>query len=196
MTDPKIFGLTGGIGSGKSTVAKLFATHGVPCLDADDIARKLREPGKAGHAAILKQFGTVDRSALRELISKDPSAKQTLESILHPLIKTESDLALKKLKQENPSAPFILYEAALLIEAGRIPDFDGLIMVTAPEHLRIKRIMARDQSSLDQATRLVSTQLSDEERAKFAQYIIQNDGTAHELAVKVQKVLDQIICAC
>jgi dephospho-CoA kinase len=189
----KIFGLTGGMGSGKSTIAKLFAEQGAPCIDADQVARKLREPGQPGNQAIQKRFGTTDAPSLRQIISQNPTARKDLEAILHPLIKAASDLALKEAAQSHPQAPFLLYEATLLIEAERKSDFDGLIIVTASVTERVKRVVARDQITEEQALRLIQTQMKDEERLLHATYTIKNEGSLEDLRLQVRKVLDQII---
>ena len=191
----KVFGLTGGIGSGKSTVAQFFEQLGAPSVDADQIARRLREPGQKAHDLILKRFGTTDRFQLRAILSTDPQAKSDLESILHPLIKTESDLELQKQAQAHPSAPFLVYEASLLIEAGRANDFDGMIVVTSPETDRIRRIMERDRVTLEAAKAMIQAQLTDQERLKYAHFVIKNEGSLQDLRAQVQKTLDQIISA-
>jgi dephospho-CoA kinase len=189
----KIFGLTGGMGSGKSTIAKLFSAEGIPCVDADQVARQLRQPGQAGHLAIQNRFGTTDAPTLRKLISENSMAKQDLEAILHPLIKTASDQALREAALAHPQAPFLLYEATLLIEAQRQKDFSGLIIVTAPVTERVKRVVARDKIAEKLALRLIETQMKDEERLLHATYTIQNHGSLEDLRLQVRKVLDQII---
>ena len=189
----KIFGLTGGIGSGKSTVAKLFEELGVPCLDADTIARKLRQPGEAGYDLILSRFGTTDRGRLREILSQDPVAKKDLEAILHPLIKEASDRELKNLATANPQAPFLLYEATLLIEAGRTQDFDGVILVTAPQDERMKRVGLRDQTTSEATLRMIQSQMIDEERKAHATHVIENHGSLEDLRGQVKRVFEGII---
>jgi dephospho-CoA kinase len=187
----KVLGLTGGIGSGKSTVARLFQTlGGVPFLDADQVARDLRAPGARGHAAILQRFGTADRKALRELLTRDPQGKADLEAILHPLIREESERRLKELEHTSPSAPMILYEATLLIESGRARDFDGLIVVTAPLPDRLARIASRDGISQDEALALIESQSPDSVRLSLADYHIQNLGSLADLESQVRKILD------
>lgn len=190
---PKIFGLTGGIGSGKSMVAKLFAKSGIPCVDADSIARALREPNGAAAPAILARFGTLDRMALRKALSDDPNAKQDLEAILHPLIAEKSAEAFIEQQTNTPHAPIILYEASLLIEAGRLSDVQGLIIVTSPLPDRVKRIMERDRVTEDQANAMINAQNTDEFRLKHPHYRIKNDGNLLHLEQEVTKVLDQII---
>ena len=197
-THLKRFAITGGIGSGKSLVVKIFNEIGIPSLDADAVARELREPGKPAQQAILKRFGTDDRQALRAILSQDPQAKKDLEAILHPLIKTESEARLTQIeaqeaaKAPNDRAPFILYEAALIIEAGRAKDFDGLIVVTAPDALKIQRIQARDHTSAEAAEAMVKAQMTDQERLNHATWSIENAGSLNELRQSVRKLLDQL----
>ncbi len=189
----KLIGLTGGMGCGKTTVAKLFEEMGALVLDADAVARKTRAPGSAGHDAILARFQTVDRLELRRILSESPEAKKDLESILHPLIRAESDREISRLQKAHPDAPCLLYEATLLIEAGRVQDFDQLIVVTAPLQSRIARIASRDRVSPEDALLIIQSQNTDEFRLPFADYVIENPGDLPDLKQKVRKVLDQII---
>jgi dephospho-CoA kinase len=108
----RIIGLTGGVASGKSTVARLFTDQGIPVLDADRIARKLREPGGVAHPLLLQRFGTDDPKKLREIIFRDSQAKADLEKLLHPLIIKASEEAAREELKNNPQAPFVIYEAA------------------------------------------------------------------------------------
>jgi dephospho-CoA kinase len=188
----KRIGLTGGIGSGKTTVAKLLQAEGIPIIDADQVARDLRAPGGAAHAAILTAFGTDDRAQLRDLISRDPAARAQLESILHPMILQESSKRLDEAAAAHPEAPFLIYEATLLIEAGRKTDFDGILVVTAPLEARIQRIIARDPMSREQAAAIIQAQSPDEFRVQHATWVIDNDAGFDDLKLKVRKALDQI----
>lgn len=185
-------GITGGIGSGKSTVAKLLQNEGVPIIDADQVARELRAPGGLAHDLILQKFGTTDRQILRDLISKDPQARHDLEAILHPLILSESRRKLDEAAAQHPEAPLVAYEATLLLEAGRAQDFDAILVVTAPEEARIQRILARDPMSRAQAEAIVRTQNSDDYRMARAHFAVQNDGGFDDLKLKVRKALEQI----
>ena len=187
----KRIGITGGIGSGKSTVVKIFNELGIPVVDADRVAKQMREPGQPAHTAIMKRFGTDDRAALRKILTTDPLAKQDLESILHPFIQAASELEFKLL-EESSAAPFLLYEASHLIEAGRAKDFAAVIVVTAPEPLRIARIQARDHTSEEAARAMINSQMKDEDRLKFASFTIENSGTEEQLRQKVRKLLDQL----
>jgi len=187
----KRIGITGGIGSGKSTVVKFFNELGIPVVDADLVAKQMREPGQPAHTAILQRFGTDDRSELRKILSQDPVAKRDLENILHPYIQAASELEFK-LVEESSSAPFLLYEASLLIEAGRAKDFDSLIVVTAPENDRIARIQARDRTTPEAALGMIRSQITDEERLKFASFTIDNSGSLDDLRQLVRKLLDRL----
>ncbi len=189
----KKIGLTGGIGTGKSTVARLFhEIAGVPVMDADAMARALRAPGGEASAPILKRFGTLDPSALRALLASDSKAKADLEGILHPLIREKTAQEFARIGRENPNAPFLVYEASLLIEAGRAQDFDAVIVVTAALPDRLARIMNRDGSSKEAALALIGAQSSDEFRLKHADYHIQNLGSLEDLRLQVAKTVDQI----
>ncbi|MBS1958709.1 MAG: dephospho-CoA kinase [Bdellovibrionales bacterium] len=188
----KRIGLTGGIGSGKTTVAKLLQAEGIPIVDADEVARDLRKPGAAGHQQILARFGTDDRLKLREIITQDTQARVDLEAILHPLILQESRVRMDDVAMRHPEAPFLIYEATLLIEAGRHSDFDGILVVTAPEESRIQRILTRDPMSREQAQAVVQAQNLDDYRLKHATWVIENDGGFDDLKLKVRKALEQI----
>ncbi len=189
----KRIGLTGGIGVGKSTVARIFnEIGGVPTLDADQVARALRAPGGRAEPLILKRFNTTDRTQLREIITKDPLAKKDLEAILHPLIQQISESEFKRLESESSGAPFLIYEATLLIESGRAPDFDAILVVTAPLPDRLSRIMARDGISKEASLALIDSQMSDADRLKVADYRIENLGSLDDLKTQVRKTLDQI----
>jgi len=187
----KRVGITGGIGSGKSTVVKFFNELGIPVVDADLVAKQMREPGQPAHTAVIKRFGTDDRVALRKILGSDPQAKKDLEDILHPYIQAASELEFK-LVEASSKAPFLLYEASLLIEAGRAKDFDALIVVTSPKKDRIERIQARDQTSAEAAEAMIRAQMDDSERLKFATFTIDNSASLDELRQAVRKLLDQL----
>ena len=186
-------GLTGGIGTGKTFVARIFDSLGAIIIDADEVARFLRQPGNPGYQAILDQFGTTDRTELRRLVSSSSEAKSDLEAILHPLIKLESERRMEEAMRNYPHAPCLIYEATLLIEAGRAEDFDFVVLVTAPLKERLKRIAKRDQISEDDSLKMVEAQNIDSYRIPHSQFIIQNHGSTADLEERVRKVLEQII---
>ncbi len=186
----ELWGLTGGIASGKTTVAGLFEEAGIPVLDADRISRDLSVPGGAAHDAILKRFGTSDRAKLRETVFKDPEARRDLENLLHPLIAQESLKRAQALAaQVNRPRRVILYEAALLVETARHKDLDGLIVVASDPALRKKRLSSRDAMTAEMADRMIAAQISEEERKKHAIYVIENHGDLEELRQAVQTAI-------
>ncbi len=183
----KVFGLTGGIASGKSTASLFFSEAGIPVIDADLVARELTDHGGRAHDAVLKRFGTTDRAKLRELVFADAKARADLEAILHPLIREESARRISETQ-----APLVIYEATLLVETGRFKDFDGLIVVEAPREERIQRLMARDHSTREIAEKILASQASDESRRAVATFVITNTGTLDELKAQVQALASRL----
>jgi len=180
----KIWGLTGGIASGKSTAAAFFKDAGIPVIDADDIVRELSAPGGLAYPLIVKKFGTADREKLCAIILKDAEARQDLEAILHPLVQAESFARAEKLAQ-----PHVIYEAALLVETGRYRELAGLIVVNTPAETRIKRLMKRNRLSEDTAKKLIAAQTSDEIRNAAATHVMNNVGSLSDLKTEVRKFL-------
>jgi dephospho-CoA kinase len=192
-----IWGLTGGIASGKSSVGLYFAELGVPVIDADQISRTLTEEGGAAHPAILKRFGTTDRAKLRAIVfsenSKDPQARKDLEAILHPLIVLESQKEMDKYVAAG--AALIIYEATLLIETGRDKTLDGLIVVVAQREEQRERLISHRAMSGELADQILNAQISNEDREKAATFVITNSGTHEELRTKVHTLLPQLLVA-
>ena len=193
----KVVGLTGGIGSGKSTVAELFAARGVPVVDADALAREVVAPGGPAHAdvaaawpAVIAADGTVDRKRLGAIVFGDPAALARLEAITHPRIAAAADARLAALAAEGRR--LALYEAALLVESGRWRDFDGLIVVTASPETQIARAIARDGLTRAQAEARIRAQLPTEEKVRVATHVIDNDGARAATEAQVAEILDQI----
>jgi len=191
----RVWGLTGGIASGKSTAARLFEKLGVPVIDADQLARELSAPGGAAHADIVKRFGTDDRAKLREIIFADPKARKDLEAILHPLIRTESDKRIRFLAEAHPGEPasfFVIYEAALLVETGRWRDLEGLIVVDAPRSLRRMRLMERDEIDGELADKILAAQSPDAERRAAASIVLDNSSSQDVLRKKVRHLTERL----
>ena len=186
-----IIGLTGGIGSGKSTVAHLFANLGVPIIDADIIAREITQPDQPAFAAIIKHFneclllpdGTLDRTALRKIIFKQPLERKWLENLLHPLI----EHSIKKYI-EGLTAPYCITVIPLLLEVSPYTFIDRILVIDAPENLQIERAMTRDSTDKTQIEAIMSTQINRQERLSKAQDIITNDGNLENLLPQVQKL--------
>ena len=178
--DLALVGLTGGIGSGKSTVAALLAEQGFPVLDADRIAREIVLPGEAAHAEIaaawpevIDQEGQVDRKRLAALIFADPAQRKRLQEITHPRIQ---ERAMQKIRELAEAGHRIaIYEASLLVETGRHGDFDALVVVTAPPEVQVERAVARGMSEIEVRARL-GAQLPLEDKVKVASDVVDNGG--------------------
>jgi len=171
-------GLTGGIGSGKSTVAKVFAVLGIPVYHADERARSLMETDAAVKSALSARFGQgiyrddrLDRAALAEIIFKNEEARQAVNAIVHPAVRADFDRWV--LEQE---APYVIMEAALMAENEGWKRFDQVLTVSCPEPERIRRVIARDSITEEQVRARIRHQATDEERAAIAQHVIRNTG--------------------
>jgi len=193
----KVFGLTGGIGSGKSTVAQLFDARGVPVVDADALAREVVVPGAPANADIAAAWpeaiaadGTIDRKRLGDIVFKDATARARLEAILHPRIAAAAAARLAALAAEGHR--LALYEATLLVESGRWREFDGLIVVTASNETQIARAMARDQLSRSQAEARLRAQLPTEDKVRVATHVIDNDGSRAATEAQVDALLARL----
>lgn len=184
-------GLTGGIGSGKSTVSAMFEKLGVPVVDADVIAHHLVEPNKKALASIVNAFGDdiIDnngrllRSKLRDIIHVDPTKKTLLESILHPLIKKEIQ---KKIKSLNTD--YCIVVVPLLLESGWQKLVDRILVVDTPPEQQIKRIQTRDLLSKKQSEAILQNQMSRQNRLAAADDIIDNSDQASDLQAQVEQL--------
>lgn len=170
-------GLTGGIGSGKTTVARIFETLGVPVYNADEEAKKLMNTDKTLKAAISKNFGNdtykndkLDRKYLASIVFNDETKLGILNSLVHPA--TIRDAADWIKRQNNP---YIIKEAALLFEAGAAIMLDKIIGVFAPQELRVKRVMERDGVSREEVLNRINSQLDDEIKMERCDFVITND---------------------
>lgn len=199
MTGPmkgmtKVVGLTGGIGSGKSTVARLFAEHGVHWVDADDVAREVVEPGTPALAAIAGHFGDqilletgeLNRAQLRRLIFQDASEKQWLERLLHPLIR-ESILT-----QLNPGnyhkdyhLPYTLLVSPLLLETDQHELVDRVVVIDVPVKDQIGRTVSRDSNTEEQVQRIIDAQMPRDERLEKADHVIDNASGLEQAKAQV-----------
>lgn len=200
MGSAKIIGLTGNVASGKSTVAKLLSEAQVAVVDADQVAREAVVPGSDALKKIVKTFGNdllgptgeLDRTKLRERVFKDDALRKKLENILHPAIQKLSLAHFERLMKQG--AKLIVYEASLLVEAGRHRDFDGLLVVTSPKALQIKRLLLRDPSLSEKtAERILAAQMPQEQKAAQADWVIENTGTLDHLRIKVNDWLKEVL---
>lgn len=184
-----VVGLTGGIASGKSLVADLFAKLDVPIVDSDVLARAMVQRGSPGLAAIVAAFGeqvldrrrSLDRSMMRDLIFSDPKKKKLLEEILHPLIREEARNRLRKL-----TAAFAIYVIPLLIEKNLQDQVDRVLLVDTSEKLQLERLMKRDNCNEKQARQILRNQATRQERLEAADDIISNDS---DIAAVSEQVL-------
>lgn len=194
---PLRVGVTGGIGSGKSTVCKLFASMGRPVLSADDIARELTDTNYAIQSAIRKLFGIsvflpngrVDRKALATVVFNDHSLRKELNAIIHPHVFSAIDQAIEKL---DAAVHYVVIEAALIYEAGMDEQLDYVVVVNADEPTRITRVMSRDNVSREAVRARMNAQMDVEKKIKLADFVIENDGTEDDLASRV-RFLDTLL---
>lgn len=192
----KIIGITGGIGSGKTTVTDFLKEKGFQVVDADLIARKIVEPGTTilGELVsyfgdiILKPDGSLDRKKLAELAFADSIQKGALDKITHGAILENISSQIKEIqKQLNPALVFV--DAALLIETGLHQKMDEVWLITAHEKLRIQRVASRDHLDAERVKQLIQAQMSDEQKASHSFRIINNSGTKTELYDTLEKIL-------
>jgi dephospho-CoA kinase len=185
-------GLTGGIGSGKSTVARMLAERGALVVDGDQIARELVVPGAPALVAIVARFGagvlrpdgTLDRSGLADIVFPDPAALADLDAIMHPRIAEWSAQLLDA--AERAGLPVVVYDMPLLVENGQADDFDVVVVVQAPVEVRLARLAVRGVRVADAQQRM-ARQATDEERAAVADIVIDNSGDEAGLAEQVDR---------
>lgn len=192
----KRIGLTGGIASGKSTVARLLEARGVPVIDADQIARQVVEPGSPGLAAIRSRWpgvvrdGALDRKALGAIVFADPAERRALEAITHPLIRAEA--ARRFARAREAGASVVVYEAALLFENDLDRELDATILVAAPVEAQIERMRRRDGLSQEEAEARLRAQMPLDEKRRRATFVVENDGDLERLERRVSSLWSEI----
>ena len=186
-------GLTGGIGSGKTTVSEVFHSLGIPVYNSDKRAKYLMENDPSLRVAIIQYFGEesyrsegLNRLYLSEQVFSDKSKLQKLNSIVHPVVGNDFALWCK-----NQSAPFVLKEAAILIESGAYKGLDKIIVVTASENVRMERVMERDGVKASEVGDRINNQMTDSERLQYADFIIDNYGI-QMLISQVKEVFNKL----
>ena len=189
-----LVGLTGGIASGKSTVARLIAGRGIPVLDADQLARQAVEPGQPALAEIARLWpqaisgdGRLDRRALGAIVFADGAARARLEAILHPRIAALADQQAAALAAQGH--PLAFYEASLLVETGRHRHLDGLVVVTVTPETQLARATARDGLSPEEARARIAAQLPLADKLAVATFVIDNDGSVEATDAQVARLL-------
>jgi len=189
-------GLTGGIASGKSTVAKMFAELGVPVIDTDIVARQVVEPGQPGLDAIIDRFGTdlltrdghLDRRALRNLVFDDEDQRHALEAILHPLIRARTlELA------DQAGGPYQVLVVPLLVETGFSALVDRVLVIDCPENQQRIRLLARDDETPKRVNRILAAQVDRHERLAAADDIAENTGSLEQTRARVAELHAQYL---
>ncbi len=194
-----VYGLTGGIGSGKSSVAELLEEYGVPVVSADELSRVVVTAGSEGLGEVMRAFGSdvvdergeLDRRRMASIVFRDPSRRQQLEAILHPRIRERFEQVLDAL--EKAGHPIAIYEVPLLFEKNLQSDMKATILVTATEETRIARVMERDQVTEGEVRDRIASQMPESLKRKRADYIIENDGTTDELRREVRFMLERFL---
>lgn len=186
----KIIGLTGGIGSGKTTIANYFSTLGIPVYIADDEAKKLMESSEVKDS-IKEKFGEsifdntiLNRAKLAEIVFADSGKLDQLNAIVHPAVRNH----FKKWLLNHEASPFVIYEAAILFESGNYKNCDYIITVTAPLESRIQRVIDRDKTNREQVLKRINAQWNDEQRISKSNFIIDNRNI-ETAKLKVEEIL-------
>jgi dephospho-CoA kinase len=188
-----LVGLTGGIGAGKSTVARMLEARGAVVFDADVLAREAVEPGTPGHAAVIERFGAdvlapggaLDREALASIVFADPAARRDLEAIVHPEVRRRFAEGTEAYRDTDR---VVVFSAPLLVETGMHTAFDVLVVVSATPDMQIDRLM-RDRGMSEEAVRSrIDAQATPEARAEAADVVVDNEGSVEELEAQVDRV--------
>jgi dephospho-CoA kinase len=190
-----MIGLTGGIGSGKSVVAKVFATLGIPVFNADDEAKRIMQTSPEIKTKLIEQFGLeiynehgLDKEKLASIVFNDPFQLQLLNAIVHPVtIQAAKDWAAKQ------TTPYVIKEAALIFESGAADGLSKVIGVTAPLSIRIHRVMQRDGITKDQVDARMRNQISDTIKMRLCDYVIENNN--QEMVIPQVLEIDKAIRA-
>jgi dephospho-CoA kinase len=190
-----LFGLTGGIATGKSTVAARWRAHGVPVLDADEIAREVVAPGSEGLRAIVESFGqevlgtdgALDRKRLGRLVFSDEDARRRLNAITHPRIHGRALELADDLRRAGEQ--LACYEAALIVENGAADRFRPLVVVACPEEVQLERILARDGATRDDALARIRAQMPLSDKVSAADFVIDSNGPTGQSARQADDVL-------
>ena len=194
----KLLGLTGGIASGKSTVAKILQSLGAAIVNADDLAREVVEPGQEAWKEIVASFGadilqsdqTLDRQKLRKLIFNRPEARKQLESIIHPRVRA---LAEERIRQYAAAGyPVVVYEVPLLFEGNLQEWLRPVILVACSIETQTARLQKRDHLTPADAEKHIAAQMSLKDKRRLADYVIENNGTLEDLERQTRQILEQI----
>jgi dephospho-CoA kinase len=192
-----LVGLTGGIGSGKSTVARLLEKLGAVVFDADLLAREAVEPGTPGHAAVIERFGAdvlapggeLDREALASIVFADPAARRDLEQIVHPEVRR---LFAEGSEAYRDTDRVVVFSAPLLVETGMHTAFEVLVVVSATVATQIERLMRQRGMSEPSIRARIDAQAPLEDKAAVADYLVDNEGSLDELESQVEQLWNDL----
>jgi dephospho-CoA kinase len=196
MTDMHV-GLTGGVASGKSTVAAILEELGALVIDADVLAREVVEPGTPGLAAVVKAFGpevldaqgALDRARLGSIVFADPSRRADLEAIIHPLVRARAH----EIEGAAPAGVLVVQDIPLLVETGQAGAFDAVLVVDVPEDLQVERAVRGRGWTEEQARSRVAAQAARADRLAAATHVIDNSGTHEDLRQRVTEVFEGLV---
>lgn len=190
-----VYGLTGGIGAGKSTVCSLLQELGVAVVKGDEVGRQVVAKDSDGLAAIVSAFGedildssgALDRRKLGALVFNDAAKRRQLEEIMHPLVKQRSRAIFEELTRNG--VPIIVYESALLFETQRHHEMQGTIVVSASAAQRVARVQQRDGSTAEEVHARIRAQMPEAEKCRLADYVLDNNGDLQDLRCQVQALV-------
>ena len=189
-------GLTGGVASGKSTVAAILAELGAVVVDADLLAREVVAPGTPGLAAVVAEFGdgvlgadgSLDRPALGAVVFADEAARRRLEAIVHPLVRARG----RELEEAAPPGAVVVHDIPLLAETGQAAGFDAVLVVDVPVETQVERMVSQRGMSREDAEARIAAQATREERLAVATYVVDNTGTREDLRDRVTEVFEKL----
>jgi dephospho-CoA kinase len=194
-----VVGLTGGIACGKTTVASMFSDLGIPVIDADELAREVVEPGTPGLQQIVDEFGKgvldetgrLDRKKVADLVFGDEEVRETLNAIMHPLIGAAG--AEHIMAHQEAPAPYLLYEAALLVETRAYKAFSALVVVSAEESIQRLRLIARDGFTVHEANARIASQLPLARKIAVADHVVVNNGDLDATRRQVGEIHEKLV---
>jgi len=194
-----IVGLTGGIASGKTTVANMFKNEGAYIIDVDKISREVVEPGKLGWQEVIKTFGeeilnrdkTINRKKLGDIAFSDGEKRRILEKIIHPKVYSEKQKLINQIKEKDKEA-IIIIDIPLLIEANQQKTVDKVILVYVSPQTQIERLIKRDGFNLEEAKKRIFAQMPIESKKKYADYIINNEAPLEMVRKEVKSIFQAL----
>ncbi len=190
----KVYGLTGGIASGKSTIAAMFVERGAAAIDADKLARDVVVPGSLAYEKVIEEFGTeillpdrtINRARLREIVFGNAQRRHLLEDIVHPEIRREAFEQIEEFRKDGMK--YCIYHAALLVETNEYRTLDGLIVISTERRQQVERLVAREGISIREAEALIRTQFPLERKLEVADYVIDNSESLENTIRQVDEL--------